>query len=146
MMKIKEALKVSVFPIIMILILQAASVVSFMNCCSWPLMIFLYAAIGYLCMQGKLGVEDATITGAMTGLVSGIVFALSIFLYNLLFGSVSSFVFSNANDFAQSISGGAVGGLIVVFMIPIFGISGAILSFMGYSFLGKLLKHVKFRY
>jgi len=138
-MKIKEALTVSVFPVIMILILQAVSVVSFMNCCSWPLMVLLYMAIGYLCFrQGRLGIEDAVVAGTVTGAISGVVFAVSIFLYNLLFGSVSSFVFSNANDFAQSISGGAIGGLVVVFLIPLFAIAGAMLSFVGYSFLGKI--------
>ncbi|MCX6774062.1 MAG: hypothetical protein NTY68_03655 [Candidatus Micrarchaeota archaeon] len=142
MMKIKEALTVSAFPIIMILILQAASVVSFMNCCSWPLMVFLYCAIGYLCFKANLGIEDAAITGAVAGMISGIVFAASIFVYNLLFGSVSSFVFSNAKDLAQSISGGAIGGFVVIILIPIFGMGGAILSFVGYSFLGKIkLKH-----
>ena len=145
-MKIKEALVVSAIPILMILLLQGASVVSFMNCCSWPLMILLYMAIGHLCQRKNLGVEDAAISGAIAGMASAIVLALAIFVYDALFGSVSSFVFINANDLAQSLSGGAIGGLVVLFLIPVFGIGGAIMSFLGYSFLGKLLKAVKFRY
>jgi hypothetical protein len=147
MMKVNEALKVSIIPILMIIILQAASVVSFMNCCSWPIMVLLYLSVGHICSKkGGLGVEDAAVTGAIAGMAAGAVFAASIFIYNLLFGSVSSFVFSNANDFAQSLSGGAIGGLIVVFLIPVFGIGGAVLSFLGYSFLGKILRQIKFRY
>jgi hypothetical protein len=146
MMKIKEAPTISIIPILMIIVLQAASVASFMNCCSWPIMALLYFAIGHICARHGFGVEDAAAAGAIAGMASGALFAASIFLYNLLFGSVSSFVYSNATDFAQSLSGGAIGGLIVIFLIPVFGIGGAMLSFLGYSFLGRILAKVKFKY
>jgi len=145
-MKIKEALVVSAIPILMILLLQGASVVSFMNCCSWPIMAILYMAIGYFCSRKNLGVEDAAIVGAIAGMASAIVFASSLFIYDALFGSVSSFVYSNAKDIAQTVSGGAIGSLVIIFLIPVFGLGGAIMSFMGYSFLGKILKNIKFRY